>query len=280
MTRGNKVNMMDEQNIEKLKQLYGKVFNHPDLKTVYLDSGKNLKKTVAALKEKLKLEPININLGSLKKVVSEDMTDFGKFLDDFCEGELKKPWTKKSKSVEELKMRFIEDKEYGVSEFWIDHLYSLFNQNVVKTAEAVAKDRIFRSVIKGLYAIRKNLKHAEKKFTQCYYRCINFMVRLRNIPPNIITFLKPTELKFELHWFTIDGAESFVKEVLDQMLLRPNGGQEEIQFITGCGLHSSGGRSSIKEQLLELHGRNMRVCQRNNGILLYSKLQNMFVPCF
>ncbi|EGT51487.1 hypothetical protein CAEBREN_11376 [Caenorhabditis brenneri] len=44
--------------------------------------------------------------------------------------------------------------------------------------------------------------------------------RLRNIAQDSVTFLKPTELKFELHWFTIDGAESFVKEVLNEVCLR------------------------------------------------------------
>ncbi|CAL2048515.1 unnamed protein product [Caenorhabditis brenneri] len=280
MTRGNKVSIMDEQNIEKLKQMYGKVFNHAVLKTVYVDNGKNFKNTVAALKEKMKLEPIKINLGSLKMIISEDITDLKKFISGLCNGELKKNWTKNIKSFEELKMRFVDEKEYGVSELWIDHLHLINDRNFPKTVEAAVKDRVYRCVIKGLYAIRNNLKLFEKQLIQACYNCINFLVRQRNVTPDYIEFLKPAELMFELHWFTTDGAESFVKEILDQTHLRPNEGQEELQFITGCGLHSADGRSSIKKKLLELYRKNIRVSQSNNGILLYSKLQNMFSASF
>ncbi|EGT34953.1 hypothetical protein CAEBREN_13727 [Caenorhabditis brenneri] len=116
-------------------------FNHADLKTVYVDNGKNLKNTVAAQYGKMKLEPIKINLGSLRKVISEDTTDLKKFISDFCNQELNKNSTKKFKSFDQLKMRTVDEKEYGVSELWINHLHKF-------TTEAIFEDWIHRFCLK------------------------------------------------------------------------------------------------------------------------------------
>ncbi|CAL2048165.1 unnamed protein product [Caenorhabditis brenneri] len=56
---------------------------------LYVDNGTNLKDTVAAQDGEMKLEPIKINLGSLKKVISEDTADLKKFISDFNHADLK-----------------------------------------------------------------------------------------------------------------------------------------------------------------------------------------------
>ncbi|CAL2046929.1 unnamed protein product [Caenorhabditis brenneri] len=123
--------------------------------------------------------------------------------------------------------------------------------------EKKSEEEIQKVNSKKLYGLEfgENEKHLLKN----NFRLIDQLVRERNVPLDRISQLKPDQLIFDLHYFSIEGAKQFVREVAQ----RTSG--PELQLVTGMGSHSKSGESAIKKMLMEVYGKRIQECQGNKG---------------
>ncbi|EGT34415.1 hypothetical protein CAEBREN_15820 [Caenorhabditis brenneri] len=202
-------------------------------------------------------EIVGIEANFLKTFLgNETFFEIDAYVQQLCHNERKAIRSKKFKNIEELSFAFSGTSTYSVRDYWIKHLYHLHDRNLVKTAEALAMDK---SIVFG-----ENEKNLLKNNSQL----IDHFVRQRNFPVERIGELKPSLLKFELHWFTVDGAKKFVKEVLEKT------SGPELHLVTGIGLNSRNKESLIKKMLLDVYQKRIRVCEKNEGILILNVDQN------
>ncbi|CAL2046288.1 unnamed protein product [Caenorhabditis brenneri] len=269
------------QYLEQLQKEF-KDFRKDEVKDLFTEKSKNYQDTKNALmkmrsknnKENKSSKPNEIcseidgiEANFLKTFLgNETFFEIDAYVQQLCHNERKAIRSKKFKNIEELSFAFSGTSTYSVRDYWIKHLYHLHDRNLVKTAEALAVDKVLRNTIKQLYSIV--FGENEKNLLKINFQLIDHFVRQRNFPVERIGELKPSQLKFELHWFSIDGAKKFVKDVLEKT------SGPELHLVTGIGLNSRNKESLIKKMLLDVYQKRIRVCEKNEGILILNVEQN------
>ncbi|CAL2046287.1 unnamed protein product [Caenorhabditis brenneri] len=202
-----------------------------------------------------------IDEGILKSFLRHNnFAEIEMYIQKLSQDEIEKVLKIEFKDIKEVKKVFSGRSEYSARDEWIEHLHKIHDGNFRKTGTALAEDKILRAVIKQLYHIR--FTEDEKDLLKNNFRLIDHLVQKRNVPLDRIRHLKPDQLVFELHWFSIGGAKDFVREVLK----RTSG--PELQLVTGIGLHSESRESRIKKMLVDVYGDRIREFNGNPGKMI------------
>ncbi|EGT56210.1 hypothetical protein CAEBREN_11253 [Caenorhabditis brenneri] len=144
------------------------------------------------------------------------------------------------RNLNELYRNFLDETKFGMKESRIDYLYSLYENDYMKTWRHLEKDKEVRTKMKELQKEKKSYKYPkEKDLLESTLDSINELAKQRN--SMIFEKIKdchPPQLVFDLHGFTVRSAVEYVYEIFDAMKQTPQrlmNNSEEIVFITGRG---------------------------------------------
>uniref|UniRef100_A0A1I7UWT0 Smr domain-containing protein n=1 Tax=Caenorhabditis tropicalis TaxID=1561998 RepID=A0A1I7UWT0_9PELO len=230
----------DLTNIARLKKEIK--INTSIIKTVYFECGKNVEQAKEELLKKS--SAINIKKNKDEAILRKLRDEFG--VTNYCEP------------------------AYEISCFWLSYWFEINGKNEEMTRRVLVEDEARRREIKDLYASRQNYANNgdQKLEKQCSAK-INAIVRRRNLALDKIDSVK-SQLKFDLHWFTLEGAMKFVEDICDAMLAsktRLKYSDEEVALITGHGRHSASSESVIQKKIIEEYKEFVRKDENNAGIV-------------
>ncbi|PIC29366.1 hypothetical protein B9Z55_020967 [Caenorhabditis nigoni] len=174
--------------------------------------------------------------------------------------------------LENLQSQFYDGDDYGISFHRIEHIFELTFEDF-EVAKAMLKwDIFYRVLIQHLHNTRNQHKALKNEVeVQSYGKRIDAVVRQRNISLDILDIIPLGDLKFDLHWFTANGAIDFVKKLVWEVTASDTilkTAALEIPLLTGHGSHTDRKVSEIQRLLLLNFEGHIRKHDSNPGILI------------
>ncbi|CAO4381206.1 unnamed protein product [Caenorhabditis nigoni] len=151
-------------------------------------------------------------------------------------------YSKDKTPLENLQSQFYDGDDYGISLHQIEHIFKLSTEDF-EVAKAILKwDILYRVLIQSLHNTRNQHKALKNEVeVQRYGKRIDAVVRQRNISLEILDIIPLTDLKFDLHWFTANGAIDFVKNLVWEVTASDTilkSAALEIPLLTGHCSHT------------------------------------------
>ncbi|CAR98801.1 Protein CBG27264 [Caenorhabditis briggsae] len=159
--------------------------------------------------------------------------------------------------VEAIRATFYNrSSQYGVGYHWVRHLYYVFERDMKTTVARLRWDIVHRLLIQHHYEFQTNLRGHDFQERQ---EKINDLARRRNFSLDQLEKVPKTQLKFDLHFFRVDGALEYVDDVIESIESSKTilaNASLDITLFTGHGDHSPNNDPAIRRKLLEeYHGR-------------------------